>query len=342
MSSKCINCGSKRLSQIPYVGILTDSVIEKKLFSDLKVLICSDCGQGYPSSKLDPKMLDSYYEYEYAPLRQFVGLMNGSRIKTLFLQLMTYFNALIGLIIGYLDPRSVEISSNRFASQVAFIKPHLNPNNKMRLLEFGAGDAKFSRAIKESLKLDVQVDIVEPAPHYDKSFKDLGFFKIGVDSSCLKDGQYDLIHVSHVLQHLPSLDHDLEKLSLSLKPGGLIFFEVPNACREYWNERVFPNPPFLNFFSIVSIRGLAEKYKLKVVRETTFGQSIGLEHCSSFKLKGKFHSEFTQEMFLQWRLKEIFLRIFASLRPSSILRGERLMSYAPDNRAFIRVIYRKL
>ena len=145
-----------------------------------------------------------------------------------------------------------------------------------------------------------------------------------------------------MLQHLPSLDHDLEKLSLSLKPGGLIFLEVPNACREYWNARVFPNPPFLNFFSIVSIRGLANKYKLSVVKETTFGESIRLSHCSSFKLKGKFHPEFTREMFLQWRLKEIFLRILASLRPSSILRGERLMSYKSDNRAFIRVIYRKL
>ena len=342
MSSKCINCGSKRLSQIPYVGILADSAIEKELFSELKVIVCLDCGLGYPSSKLDPKMLDSYYEYEYASLRQFVGLMNGSWIKTLFLKLMTYVNALIGLIIGYLDPRNEEISSNRFASQVAFIKPHLNPNNELRLLEFGAGDAEFSRVLKESLNVDVQVDIVEPAPQYDKSFKDLGFFKIGVDSSCLNDGQYDLVHVSHVLQHLPSLDHDLEKLSLSLKPGGLIFLEVPNACREYWNARVFPNPPFLNFFSIVSIRGLANKYKLSVVKETTFGESIRLSHCSSFKLKGKFHPEFTREMFLQWRLKEIFLRILASLRPSSILRGERLMSYKSDNRAFIRVIYRKL
>ena len=338
----CINCGSERLTELPYVGILKDSSIERELFADLKILVCAECGLGFPNSKLNSKILNSYYQNDYGPLRQFVGDWNSIVISKVFLKLLTNLSAVITLIIGRLDPRNLEKESSRFSSQFNFIKPHLNFDEKLRLLEYGAGDARFSKQMINEHSSEVEVDIIEPAPQYDQSFVNLGFSKIGVDSECLKDEQYKLIHVSHVLQHLPSLENDFKNLSRALVKGGLIFFEVPNACGQYWDARHFPNPPFLNFFSKKAIGGLAKKYGLELVEATTFGESLNFGYCSSYKLGGVFRSEFTEKMFLKFKLKEVFFRVVKSLTLRSIIRGDSLPIYEQEGRAFIRVIYRKI
>lgn len=47
------------------------------------------------------------------------------------------------------------------------------------------------------------------------------------------EGQYDLLIMSHVLEHFPDISTTLEKVKSLLKPGGYFFVEVPNSpCPE--------------------------------------------------------------------------------------------------------------
>ncbi len=46
-------------------------------------------------------------------------------------------------------------------------------------------------------------------------------------------GQYDVITLWHVLEHIPHLIEDLQRISSLLKPGGLLIVAVPN--RESWD-----------------------------------------------------------------------------------------------------------
>jgi SAM-dependent methyltransferase len=61
------------------------------------------------------------------------------------------------------------------------------------------------------------------------------------DEAPLDGRQFDAVRLSHVLEHLPSPRQSLEKARRLLRPGGLLWLEVPNAgsverrlFRRYW------------------------------------------------------------------------------------------------------------
>jgi len=50
------------------------------------------------------------------------------------------------------------------------------------------------------------------------------------DEAHLEGRQFDAVRLSHVLEHLPSPRRSLEKIRGLLRPGGLLWIEVPNAA----------------------------------------------------------------------------------------------------------------
>ena len=282
--SSCPACGGKEVRrQMDYRGIISDSKLVLSIFGDLHIVVCDVCGMGYPSEIVNASELNAFYETEYAIGRQVMGGGKSSRVLALV-------DAVFERFINLLDPRSNRIDSQRFPGQLNFILNQLEVGiEPLRILEYGAGNAQFSRLLKEYLGAQVEIDLVEPSTIWDADYQGRGYRKIGVSDCDLKPSSYDLIHASHVFQHVPSFSESFSRISRALKPGGRLFLEVPNASEFYWQARQYPNPPYLNFFSDKAISSIAETYDLSVDVLTSFGKSTRTFLWESMEMNGEYH-----------------------------------------------------
>ena len=85
------------------------------------------------------------------------------------------------------------------------------------------------------------------------------------------EAQFDVITLWHVLEHVPDLDHYIEKLKSKLKPEGVLIVAVPNFksydasyYKQFW--AAYDVPRHLWHFSKKSIQGLFAKHKMNVVK----------------------------------------------------------------------------
>lgn len=93
-----------------------------------------------------------------------------------------------------------------------------------RVLDFGCGAGALLTKLKPLVK---SIDGVEPTePFRAKLLKD--GYNIAPDASQLQ-GNYDIILMFHVIEHLPDPIATLKQMSKLLAPGGIIYAEVPNV-----------------------------------------------------------------------------------------------------------------
>ena len=106
------------------------------------------------------------------------------------------------------------------------------------------------------------------------------------DSNYLKLGQYDVIHMHEVLEHLPNPIEMINVVKKMLNPGGFICIVSPNdfnplqeafiANYKYTKWWISP-PEHINYFNFTSIRNLLTKQDFKIIEQTaTFPLEIFL------------------------------------------------------------------
>ncbi|MEM1058180.1 MAG: class I SAM-dependent methyltransferase [Verrucomicrobiota bacterium] len=87
----------------------------------------------------------------------------------------------------------------------------------------------------------------------------------------------DLVSASHVLEHVPNPRQFLASLIRLLKPGGILFVEVPNSShytvRRQLVKRHVGNG-HLHFFSPRSLQALLETFELELLDVATYGPSL--------------------------------------------------------------------
>ncbi|MFO1431433.1 MAG: class I SAM-dependent methyltransferase [Candidatus Competibacteraceae bacterium] len=80
--------------------------------------------------------------------------------------------------------------------------------------------------------------------------------------------QFDAIFLTGVLEHLREVDSSLNKVKACLRPGGLIYFEVPDATRydhHFSAPFQFFSMEHVNFFSPTSLRNLLARHGFSCV-----------------------------------------------------------------------------
>ncbi|MDG1737053.1 MAG: class I SAM-dependent methyltransferase [Paracoccaceae bacterium] len=310
----CPACGSRKNTFTDYRGILDNSTLEKEIFGELRMVRCSDCGLGFPDQMIDAGALVQFYESEYGSTRQFMNLGEKKFFQQAINRFFVLADAVVGRAITLFDPRGNGADAKRFPSHLKLISEYINfRSDNFKMLEYGAGDARFSKLAKAKYGDDLDIDIIEPSKEWEKEYEDARIVKVGVDSGDLPTGFYDFIHASNVLQHVSDVNADMQGLARSLKPGGIIFVELPCASNNYWNIRMHPNPPYLNFFATKSLSQLARKHGLSEVIVSTFGESDRTANCASMKSNGEFKKFFSQTDFQAWKTKEQLCRAFSPL-----------------------------
>lgn len=133
----------------------------------------------------------------------------------------------------------------------------------------------------------------------------------------LKSQEYDIILLSHVLEHISNLKEVLEEFSRLLKPNGLLFLEIPteNTKKVIYNLKNLHGLGHLWFFNKKNITVLLKKY-FKKIHVESFGISINeLLDKRQNNLKYKLFSKlniYNKQNFFDYRLKNkkgIYLRV---------------------------------
>ena len=138
---------------------------------------------------------------------------------------------------------------------------------KKTLLDFGAGTGDF---LKTAKNMGWTVEGVEPNIHARSKAKEkeIDLFSSLSEVSLKK---YDVITLWHVLEHLPDLENQIQKLSSLLEEEGTLVIAVPNFksfdakyYKEFW--AAFDTPRHLWHFSKTAIEKLFLKRGLKLVK----------------------------------------------------------------------------
>ena len=173
------------------------------------------------------------------------------------------------------------------AGRASFIASNatFKKNETLRALDFGAGFGHIGNELRSRFnRKKVIYDVVETnqwALDYLIAHKNHINFIAG-DLSDIKCSNYDLIILSHVLEHFNNPLCFLSEISKKMSPEGIIFIETPNED-DLWKAE---QEPHLQFFSMQSLGKMLVAAGFAITRQDTCGDPIE-DILMRRELKGK-------------------------------------------------------
>jgi len=212
-------------------------VKQHDVFKAVKIVKCSDCSFAATYPKVTLEDLDTYYSSHQVYAKR--------------------------------DKLDREIPGPRPMSNFNYLSEHIPLQRIDSVIEFGAAGAETSRLIASKNNL-TQIAAVEPIDNWHKLYNQ-SKIKINPYYSVFDvKSRYSLLVASHSIEFVADLYANLKKMIEIIKPGGYLFFEVPN-CNATWYKVKRRRVPATYFFSTGGIDSLAKKYNLKIVHVGTFG-----------------------------------------------------------------------
>ena len=235
----CENHNSQN-NQQPYMGKSTS-------FLPLTIQNCKHCGLGLADPMPSTAELDEYYNGQYwvDP-----GLPFTPK--------------------NY--PTTYVLALSRWQQLQPLLEKSSTDSNTKRILDIGAGHGFLGTIAAESSVMENgEYHAVEPDEDYRKAVK-----KYWSSKTCSThlyksleevDEKFDLIAISHVLEHVAAPVDFINHISTYLKPNGLLFLEIPHRDDRF-KEDVFPH---LLFFTNKALESLIKKCGLSVITIETRG-----------------------------------------------------------------------
>ena len=141
------------------------------------------------------------------------------------------------------------------------------PNKSASILDIGCANGGLLHCLKEKgYKNLTGIDITKICVENVKKAGFNAFFGGIFNLEELGENKYDVVILSHVLEHVYDLQKTAKNLKQLLNPNGIIYIEVPDASR-YSNYYVVPFYYFdcehINHFDINSLKNLFEDNEFK-------------------------------------------------------------------------------
>lgn len=170
-----------------------------------------------------------------------------------------------------------ESLSARFRQRLLRVQKVREPG---RVLEIGFGHASFLRFAREQGWDCFGIDVSDYAVRSAREQFGLNVMHGTLDDIDLPENSFDLVHMSHVLEHVAKPVRDLAKVRRLLKPGGIVIIEVPNEFENLLGRlsrliglrrRAYEVPStHVFFFTPASLQALIVHAGLKLWRLTTY------------------------------------------------------------------------
>lgn len=216
-----------------------DYTVSKNLF---RIYQCKECTLRFTNPIPEQEEIGYYYQSE-----EYISHSNTSK---------GFINRIYQIV------RGITLNSKRKTVQ----KESGLKNGK--ILDVGCGTGEFLNKMKESgwetqgIEPDDNARAMAIKNHGLKIDKPDAFFD-------LAEGEYDVISMWHVLEHVHKLDEYIENLYRLLKPGGTLIIAVPNYqsydakhYRTTW--AAYDVPRHLYHFSVKAIEHLVGRFKFRV------------------------------------------------------------------------------
>lgn len=185
-----------------------------------RVVLCKNCGLVYANRILPKKDLTEFYASD--SYRFFYNVLDNGVLK--FKD--DYF----------LDEQIENLEST--IHPLSIIEDFYTFNSNEIILELGSGFAQVSRSLKRKGKL-ICVDYSDKAVNYLQE-KRVEAYRGGTEVLEKLNLKYDLIILSHVVEHFYDFKKDLINIIKYLNDEGKIYIEVPNLDSKY-NLEQFQN-----------------------------------------------------------------------------------------------------
>lgn len=218
--------------------VYTDNHLD---FHGVHIYFCANCMHWFAHPEPDSALLDRYYLETYSQQRR------------------RYFG----------EPYYV-LMQRRAAAQVMFIKRHIGNRNTQcvplrgwKVLDMGCGVGALIAALQREGADAIGYDSDPIAIEVGQSRWQAN---VHVSTSNELDslrGSFDLLCMSHLVEHLPDIKDSLSNIMQVVRPGGWVFIEVPNCFAEMFKSNV-DTESHLHFFTRKSLIWLLQSIDLQV------------------------------------------------------------------------------
>lgn len=163
------------------------------------------------------------------------------------------------------------------------------PDNKIRMLEMGAGLGYTLKTAKEKGWEVFGTEISPFAVRYAKEKLGLEIFNGGLDEAKFPEEFFDLVVMIHVLEHLTNPFKTLKKIFHILKNSGILYIVVPNigSFKAWLKREKWPYlAPGLHLyhFSPRTLKKIVGKASFRVIHIETSQNIITAEDLSKTKI----------------------------------------------------------
>lgn len=148
-----------------------------------------------------------------------------------------------------------------------FIKDHITIKKDFKILDIGCGEGGVMKRLKELIPNSHVVGYTLESGKQ-KIDKDLTIIykNIETDKQPIDPNKYDLIIMSHVVEHLYYPIKTMKNIGNNLKENGILYVEVPSFFKgEVRIPKIF-SPEHLSFFTSNSISNLLTKSDFKILK----------------------------------------------------------------------------
>ena len=211
-------------------------------FSNKKIYGCNNCGLYFVNPKIEDSKLNKYNSSYHENAHQ--GHKRNKKLEAFF---------------SGISKLRIEIIKNNSL---------FKENSNLKVLEVGPGPGAFA---KEWLKYfpNSKYYAIESDKILHNQLKKNGINIIdNVDNKW--NVFFDLIVISHVLEHVNDPLEFLNNYTKTLKKGGLIFLEVP--CSDFMHKAI--DEPHLLFFEKIPIKKMIKNLKLDLIKLGYYGTPI--------------------------------------------------------------------
>jgi len=236
LTTKCICCGNLEFKQFT-----SNSYLELPVFQcqNCKLLISGN------DEVIMYKKAKQVYEKEYWDEQDSEKAINSN----------------------YSDPRSL-ILKTRWESQIDYCKPEIN--SKKTILEIGSGGGQAIFLFKEH---GFSVIGIEPDNRnvslINQKFNEQICHK-GYAEDFNINQKFDIVWMSHVLEHTIRPDKLFTKIKSVLNPKGLFFVDVPNCENSTVLESSINQNPSTFHFTMNALKKLGQKSKFELIKSDYF------------------------------------------------------------------------